>query len=66
MFRKSIITVICCVSIAFLCIVPSFAAGFGGGQRGGGFGSGSVSSNTVSTYVSYDVLSELCVKSITI
>ena len=62
MFRKSIITVICCVSIAFLCIVPSFAAGFGGGQRGGGFGSGSVSSNTVSTYVSYDVLSELCVE----
>ncbi len=62
MFRKSIITVICCVSIAFLCIVPSFAAGFGGGQRGGGFGTGSISSNTVSTYVSYDVLSELCVE----
>ena len=60
MFRKFIITVICCLSIFALCAVPSYAAGFGGGQRGGGFGSGGFSSNTVSTYLSYDALSDLC------
>lgn len=60
MFRKFIITVICCLSIFALCAVPSYAAGFGGGQRGGGFGSGGFSSNTVSTYLSYDALSGLC------
>ena len=60
MFRKFIITVICCLSIFALCAVPSYAAGFGGGHRGGGFGSGGFSSNTVSTYLSYDALSDLC------
>lgn len=60
MLRKFIITVICCLSIFALCAVPSYAAGFGGGQRGGGFGSGGFSSNTVSTYLSYDALSDLC------
>lgn len=60
MLRKFIITVICCLSIFALCAVPSYAAGFGGGQRGGGFGSGEFSSNTVSTYLSYDALSDLC------
>ena len=60
MFRKFIITAICCLSIFALCAVPSYAAGFGGGQRGGGFGSGGFSSNTVSTYLSYDALSDLC------
>jgi len=60
MLRKFIITVICSLSIFALCAVPSYAAGFGGGQRGGGFGSGGFSSNTVSTYLSYDALSALC------
>ena len=62
MFRKFIITVICCMSIFLFCVVPSYAAGFGGGQRGGGFGSGGFSDNTVSTYLSYDALSDLCVE----
>ena len=62
MFRKFIITVICCLSIFALSAVPSYAAGFGGGQRGGGFGSGGVSNNTISTYLSYDALSDLCVE----
>lgn len=62
MFRKFIITVICCLSIFALSAVPSYAAGFGGGQRGGGFGSGGFSSNTISTYLSYDALSDLCVE----
>ena len=60
MLRKFIITVICSLSIFVLCTAPSYAAGFGGGQRGGGFGSGGFSSNTVSTYLSYDALSDLC------
>lgn len=62
MFRKFIITVICCLSIFALSAVPSYAAGFGGGQRGGGFGSGGFSGNTISTYLSYDALSDLCVE----
>lgn len=62
MFRKFIITVICCLSIFALSAVPSYAAGFGGGQRGGGFGSGGFSNNTISTYLSYDALSDLCVE----
>ena len=60
MLRKFIITVICCLSISVLCAVPSYAAGFGGGQRGGGFGDGGFSANTISTYLSYDALSNLC------
>lgn len=62
MFRKFIITVICCLSIFALSAVPSYAAGFGGGQRGGGFGSGGFSGDTISTYLSYDALSDLCVE----
>lgn len=62
MFRKFIITVICCLSIFALSAVPSYAAGFGGGQRGGGFSSSGFSSNTISTYLSYDALSDLCVE----
>ena len=60
MLRKFIITAICSLSIFVLCAMPSYAAGFGGGQHGGGFGSGGFSSNTVSTYLSYDALSALC------
>ena len=60
MLRKFIITVICCLSISVLCAVPSYAAGFGGGQRGGGFGDGGFSANPISTYLSYDALSNLC------
>lgn len=62
MLRKFIITVICCLSIFALCAVPSYAAGFGGGQRGGGFGSGGFSANSIATYLSYDALSDLCVE----
>lgn len=52
MFRKFIITVICCLSIFALSAVPSYAAGFGGGQRGGGFGSGGFSGNTIESTLS--------------
>ena len=50
------------MSISLFCIVSSYAAGFGGGQRGGTFGTSGFGSSYISTYLSYDALSDLCVE----
>ena len=50
------------MSISLFCIVSSYAAGFGGGQRGGTFGTSGFGSSYISTYLSYDALSDLCLE----
>lgn len=50
-----------CVLLSVLFVMPSYAAGFGGGSRPGSFGSGGFGGATVQTCISYDALSDLCV-----
>lgn len=50
-----------CVLLSVLFVIPSYAAGFGGGSRPGGFGSGGFGGATAQTCISYDALSDLCV-----
>lgn len=50
-----------CVLLSVLFVMPSYAAGFGGGSRPGSFGSGGFGGATAQTCISYDALSDLCV-----
>ncbi len=50
-----------CVLLSVLFVMPSYAAGFGGGSRGGEFNSGGFGGSTAQTRLSYDALSNLCV-----
>lgn len=50
-----------CVLLSVLFVMPSYAAGFGGGSRPGSFGSGGFGGATSQTCISYDALSDLCV-----
>lgn len=50
-----------CVLLSVLFVMPSYAAGFGGGSRGGEFSSGGFGGSTAQTRLSYDALSNLCV-----
>lgn len=50
-----------CVLLSVLFVMPSYAAGFGGGSRPGSFGSGGFGGATARTCISYDALSDLCV-----
>lgn len=50
-----------CVLLSVLFVMPSYAAGFGGGSRPGSFGSGGFGGATTQTCISYDALSDLCV-----
>ena len=50
-----------CVLLSVLFVMPSYAAGFGGGSRGGEFSGDGFGSSTVQTRLSYDALSDLCV-----
>lgn len=54
-------TLVVCLVLLSVCIQPTYAAGFGGGERAGEFGSGGFGGTTVKTEISYDALSELCV-----
>lgn len=54
-------TALVCVLLSVLFVMPSYAAGFGGGSRPGSFGSGGFGGATVQTCISYDALSDLCV-----
>ena len=54
-------TALVCVLLSVLFVMPSYAAGFGGGSRPGGFGSGGFGGATAQTCISYDALSDLCV-----
>lgn len=50
-----------CVLLSVLFVMPSYAAGFGGGSRGGEFSGDGFGSSTAQTRLSYDALSDLCV-----
>ena len=50
-----------CVLLSVLFVMPSYAAGFGGGSRGGEFSSNGFGGSTAQTRLSYDALSDLCV-----
>ena len=54
-------TALVCVLLSVLFVMPSYAAGFGGGSRPGSFGSGGFGGATAQTCISYDALSDLCV-----
>lgn len=54
-------TALVCVLLSVLFVMPSYAAGFGGGSRPGSFGSGGFGGGTAQTCISYDALSDLCV-----
>lgn len=54
-------TALVCVLLSVLFVMPSYAAGFGGGSRPGSFGSGDFGGATAQTCISYDALSDLCV-----
>lgn len=50
-----------CVLLSVLFVMPSYAAGFGGGSRGGEFSGDGFGGSTAQTRLSYDALSDLCV-----
>ena len=54
-------TALVCVLLSVLFVMPSYAAGFGGGSRPGSFGSGGFGGATAQTCISYAALSDLCV-----
>ena len=50
-----------CVLLSVLFVMPSYAAGFGGGSRGGEFSGDGFGGSTAQSRLSYDALSDLCV-----
>lgn len=59
---KRVASVVLALAIICSAIVPVFASGFGGGSRPGSFGTSGFGASTQNTRLSWDALSELCVK----